>query len=122
MHELSVCQGLLAQVKQVAAQHHASSVDKIFLKLGPLSGVEPELLRAAFPIASSQTVAARAELIIDLLPIRVRCLNCQSESEVSMNNLCCVQCGDWRTQLISGDELLLQSIELEPAEMEIAHV
>jgi hydrogenase nickel incorporation protein HypA/HybF len=30
-----------------------------------------------------------------------------------MNRLVCDHCGDWRTQLISGDELLLQRVILD---------
>jgi hydrogenase nickel incorporation protein HypA/HybF len=29
-----------------------------------------------------------------------------------MNRLLCGACGDWHTQVISGDELLLESVEL----------
>jgi hydrogenase nickel incorporation protein HypA/HybF len=30
-----------------------------------------------------------------------------------MNRLTCAACGDWHTRVISGDELLLESVELE---------
>jgi hydrogenase nickel incorporation protein HypA/HybF len=30
-----------------------------------------------------------------------------------MNRLICSDCGDWHTQILSGDELLLESVELE---------
>jgi hydrogenase nickel incorporation protein HypA/HybF len=30
-----------------------------------------------------------------------------------MNRLLCGACGDWHTQVIGGDELLLESVELE---------
>jgi len=31
---------------------------------------------------------------------------------VKMNRLVCKKCGDWRTTLISGDELMLQRVVL----------
>ena len=57
MHELSVCQGLIRQVEQIAAQNEARAVGKILLKVGALSGVEPDLLKHAFTIAREGTVA-----------------------------------------------------------------
>ena len=69
MHELSVCQALLAQVEQVARENAAHSVEKVVLRIGPLSGVEPRLLQDAFPIARAGTVAAGAELVIEELPL-----------------------------------------------------
>jgi hydrogenase nickel incorporation protein HypA/HybF len=79
--------------------------------IGPLSGIVPELLAQAFTIASADTVAHSAELILETLPVRVRCLSCGGETEVDANRLICAHCGDWQTQLISGDEMLLTKIE-----------
>ena len=33
-----------------------------------------------------------------------------------MNRLICGACGDWHTQLLSGDELILESVELQMPE------
>jgi len=112
MHELSVCQALMSQVSDIATQHNASVVESIYLQLGPLSGVEPNLLQSAFPFASANTVADKAKLIIHLAPVRIRCNSCQTESEVSSNRLVCQACGDWKNQLLSGDELILERVEL----------
>ena len=43
----------------------------------------------------------------------VECLTCGEQTDASVNRLVCAACGDYRTQLVSGDELLLKSIELE---------
>lgn len=112
MHELSVCQGLLTQVEAIALQHQARGVASITLHVGPLSGVEPDLLQHAFPVARAGTIAAAANLVIERLPIRVRCEQCGAETDAVANRLLCGACGDWHTQLISGDELILASVEL----------
>ena len=75
-------------------------------------GVEPDLLRQAFPIATAGSVADGAELRIEHLPIQVRCLECGAETEAQANRLLCGVCGDYRTRLLSGDEMLLASVEL----------
>jgi hydrogenase nickel incorporation protein HypA/HybF len=120
MHELSICQALLGQVEQIAQRESASSVDLIRLRIGPLSGVVPELLEQAFSIVRAGTVAARAELAVESLPVRVQCTQCGAESEVAPNRLLCGTCGDFRTRLLSGDELLLASVELSVGARESA--
>jgi hydrogenase nickel incorporation protein HypA/HybF len=116
MHELSVCQSLLAQVDDLARENAARRVLSVVLGVGPLAGVEPQLLKQAYPIAAAGGVAEGSELTIESRPVRVSCSQCGAESDVRPNRLLCRHCGDWRTQLVSGDELLLVRIEFEREE------
>jgi hydrogenase nickel incorporation protein HypA/HybF len=111
MHELSVCQALIDQVGQLAREQRATRVLNVHVGVGPLSGVEPSLLEQAYPIAAAGTVAEQSELRIETRPICVRCSQCKRESEAAVNRLVCAHCGDWRTELLSGDELLLIQVE-----------
>jgi len=113
LHELAVCQGLMTQVEAVALRERAQRVTSVTLQIGPLSGVEAQLLREAFPIASAGSVAQDAGLLIETMPIVVECPACGARSEVKPNRLVCAHCGEWRTRLVSGDEMLLKSLELE---------
>lgn len=122
MHELSVCQGMLRQVSDLARRHRAEKVSRIVVRIGPLSGVEAELLRQAFPIASAGTLAEAAELVLESDALRVQCSECGAETEASPNRLLCGQCGSWQTRLISGDELLLASVEFILPATESAYV
>lgn len=115
MHELAICQALMNQVESIAAERNASSVVSIVVGMGPLSGVDAQLLKHAYPVASAGTVAEGAELVLQNLPIRVKCSRCGQESDALPNKLVCKDCGDWRTTLISGDELMLMSVELVTA-------
>ncbi len=114
MHELSVCLSLLQQLETIARQHNAATVDQVYLKVGPLSGIEPELLRKAYPLAVAGTVAEAAELFIEYGEVIVTCTECGAESPAKPNRLLCAACGDFRTRLISGDEMTLQRVELTP--------
>ena len=118
MHELAICQALINQLETIASERNAQSISLIVVGIGPLSGVEAQLLKNAYPIASTGTVAENAEIVIEQLPVKVKCNECGCESETKPNKLICKNCGNWRTTLISGDELLLLSVELETAETE----
>ncbi len=113
MHELSVCLSLLEQVATIASERSAASVVRIELDIGPLSGVEAELLRNAYPIAAAGTIAESAELVIHEAAIVVRCSDCGAETAAVPNRLVCGVCGDFRTQVVSGDAMILKSLELE---------
>jgi hydrogenase nickel incorporation protein HypA/HybF len=116
MHELSVCLSLMQQLEQIARERNAIRVTKITLDVGPLSGVEPELLRNAYPLAAAGTPAENAELVMQTADVVVRCSQCDSETTVAPNKLLCGSCGDFRTRLVSGDELTLMRVELEHAD------
>ena len=115
MHELSVCMSILEQVEAIASERAATRVTGIELTIGPLSGVEAELLRNAYPIAAAGTVAEQAELVIRESDIIVCCGDCGAETTALANRLTCGDCGAWRTTVVSGDEMLLQRLELESA-------
>lgn len=120
MHEYSVCLALLEQVERIAAKHRARRVERIVLQLGPLSGVEAPLLEHTWPLAAAGSIAAEAELVMETAPVRVRCTQCGAESAAQPNRLLCGSCGDYRTRLISGDEMLLANLELAEIERQEA--
>ena len=112
MHELSICQALLDQVERIAVEHGASAVERILLRVGPLSGVEGPLLLHAYPLAAAGTIAENAELVIETAPVRVACNDCGAQTDATPNRLLCGDCGSYKTRLVSGDELLLANLEL----------
>ena len=118
MHELAICQSLIDQVEAIALERDAHSVTSIVIGIGPLSGVEVQLLKNAYPVASAGTLAEDAELVVEHLPLKIRCNQCGHEADALPNRLSCQQCGDWRTTSISGDELMLMSVELETMKSE----
>jgi hydrogenase nickel incorporation protein HypA/HybF len=113
MHELSVCLSLLEQVNSIAAEHGSRRVTRIEVEVGPLSGVEAELLRNAWPIACAGTIAVDAEFVITESDIVVQCQSCKAQTQAKANRLICGECGDFRTRLTSGDEMILQRVELD---------
>ena len=113
MHELAICQALIAQVEAVAngLEDSRNKVMRIVVKIGPLSGAELPLIERAYPMAAVGTVAEGAVLDLEAMPIKISCKRCGAETEARANRLLCAACGDYHTALISGDELLLARVE-----------
>nr|VFK44864.1 MAG: hydrogenase nickel incorporation protein HypA/HybF [Candidatus Kentron sp. TC] len=113
MHEFSVCQALIRQIESIAENHDAKAVKRIVLQIGPLSGIEIPLLEQAFPFVATGTLAEMATLVIEPTSVVVRCRVCGAENETQPNRLSCAACGDIRTRLISGDQMMLMRLEME---------
>lgn len=116
MHELSVAQALVEQIDGIVRAHEATAAASLRVRIGPLSGVVPELLASAFGLAAAGSAAEQAVMELVNAPVQVRCQSCGAETAAAMNRLLCGACGDWHTQLISGDELILESVELRMPE------
>jgi hydrogenase nickel incorporation protein HypA/HybF len=112
MHELAICESVLRQVLALAEIHKAERVGRICLTIGPLAGVEPDLLLNAFPLAAAGTLCEAARVEITTAAVRVKCNICGATSGARSNRLLCAACGAWRVSLISGDEMLLNRVEL----------
>jgi hydrogenase nickel incorporation protein HypA/HybF len=115
MHELAICQALIEQVERIARDNAAERVVAVVVAIGPLAGVEPKLLEHAYPLAAAGTVAQDAQLVIESVDVRVRCRKCKVESPALPNRLLCGACNDWQVDVIAGEEMLLQRVEIEPA-------
>lgn len=116
VHELAICQALLMQVAALAVTHTASTVERITVECGPLSGVEPEQLREAFAVMRRGSVASRAQLLIESSEVIVSCAVCDAQSTVPANRLICSSCGGFRTRVVAGDELRLRRVEMSVAD------
>jgi hydrogenase nickel incorporation protein HypA/HybF len=122
MHELSVCQALVQQLESISAANGGGAVELIRLRVGPLSGVEAELLRRAFPLAAAGSIADGAELVIEAAPVTVQCNACGARTEAKPNRMLCGACNSFRVRTVSGDEMLLESVELAAAGATVAEM
>jgi hydrogenase nickel incorporation protein HypA/HybF len=116
VHELSVCQDLLRQVADIAADRGANVIERITIEVGPLSGVEPGLLASAFAVVRAGGCAAQAALLIESTAVTIRCVSCGAQSTPEPNRLVCAACGGFRTRIVAGDELRLRRVELRSPE------
>ena len=111
MHEYSLVQSLMERIQHEAGARRAVAVHRVRLKIGELSGVEAGLLESAFDIAREGTICARASLEIIRVPARWECSGCHAPIAAGAV-LQCRACGA-PARLASGDDILLDQLELE---------
>lgn len=113
MHELSIAQALIDQVSDVAKAQSAKRVVSIRVVVGALSGVDPESLRAVFPLAAEDTLLAGATLEVETVAASVRCKTCGGVSVPDAPFVYCATCGSRDVQIEAGRELYIRSAEIE---------
>ena len=59
------------------------------------------------------TLADDADFVVRATPIVVHCSICGAETSARSNRLVCGQCGAHQTHVVSGEEMILQRVELE---------
>jgi hydrogenase nickel incorporation protein HypA/HybF len=112
MHEAGIMESALAIVGREAGAHGATRVERVTLRVGAISGAEPEALRFAFEALSTGTVAAGAELIIEVVPARAHCADCDRDFTIESGFLFeCPVCRAFSGEVRSGRELDLARLE-----------
>jgi len=113
MHELSIAQALVSQLEGIARDQSATHVLALTVAVGPLSGVDPEALQVAFPMAAQDTVAAAAALHTQKTEAELNCRYCKRRCKPVFPIFACAHCGSTEVDVYGGRELLIKSVELE---------
>jgi hydrogenase nickel incorporation protein HypA/HybF len=113
MHELSLMEVVRDQALAAALADGASRITAIRLQVGQQSGVEPEALRFAFPVVMAGTIAAAAELCLEIEPAECHCQPCNLTFPAPHGCCDCPHCGTISRQLIRGRDLRLLALEVE---------
>ena len=113
MHEYSIVQSLLDQCEDNAKANDATKVTKVVVKIGVMSGVEPDLLQIAFDTFKEGTMCEDCEYIQNMQPITIKCHKCNQKSTLEKNEYCCPYCQSIELDVIDGEDLMLMQLELE---------
>lgn len=113
MHELAITESILSIAVDEAGKHRASKVLSIKIKIGEFSGVVPQLIQEYYNIVSKGTVAERAKLIIDRVPVTIRCNNCGKLCTIDRAKIKCPECGSINIKMVTGREFYVDSMEVE---------
>ena len=113
MHEYSIVQSLVDSVAAAVGTRAGATVHDVHVAIGDVAGVDCTLLATAFEVFRAGTLCANATLQIARIPVRWECPSCKAEIATGAF-LRCPLC-DEPAHLASGDEIILERIELEVA-------
>ena len=113
MHELGIASSILDAVRDEAEKHPGGHVVKVGVRIGALSGIEPEALSFGFNALIQGTDLDPLTLSIEFVPRRQRCVACDLTFDVLEDDLACPRCANAETTLAGGEELDLAYFEVE---------
>ena len=113
VHEMTLMGGVFEAIEKTVSWLEIKRVLKVKLKIGELTNAVPEALQLAFEAFSKDTLCEGAELVVERVPVRFRCRVCLREFEVKTLFFFCPECQNTGVEVIQGEELLLESLEVE---------
>lgn len=115
MHELPVIESLFDICMRHANSNNASKVVSVTLKIGEASDLQDEWIQRYFEYLCKDTIAQDAKLIIDRVPLMVRCKECSEEFHVDLRKtrqVLCPKCDNTKFEYVSGREYRVDSMEI----------
>lgn len=110
MHELSIAQAIVDVATRNAGD---SRVTRVYVQVGRLRQVVPSALEFSFELCAHGTAVEGASLELEEVSIAVMCRTCGAGSEPAGFPLSCGACGGLSVDVMQGEELLVESLELE---------
>ena len=113
MHEISIAENLKVLVLEAAEKSNLSRVSRITVCFGQMVQIVPDIFKFAFTECVRDTMAMGAELDIEIIPVKIKCINCHEELNIQSDLFMCGNCGSADIEIIEGKELFVKSIEGE---------
>jgi hydrogenase nickel incorporation protein HypA/HybF len=110
MHELSIAQAIVDIASRNA---RGSRVTCVYVRVGQLRQVVPSALEFSFELCAHGTAVESAALELEVVPIEVTCRSCGAGSQPAGFPLACAACGGLSVDVVQGEELQVESLELE---------
>ncbi len=113
MHELAITQSIFDLIMEQAKEAGAKKVGKINLVIGEMTGVVSDCVQFYFDFFSKETLAEGAVLSFVMVPSKAKCRGCDKLFELKEFDWTCPYCGGNNLQIVAGQELFVESIEVE---------
>jgi len=122
MHEFSFAYNIFKVAEATALKYNAKKISEVYLEIGELTLIVPDLLRQSFKMATHGSIAEGAELKIEIVPGKVRCRDCNKISTVTLNEEAqltglqlfqCKYCKSKNTEIIDGKKANVKNIKIQ---------
>ncbi|MGH9126448.1 MAG: hydrogenase maturation nickel metallochaperone HypA [Acidimicrobiales bacterium] len=109
MHELSIAEAIADKVQVRAAGRPVSAVA---IRVGHFRQVVPDALQFSWMVVREVAGLNGCRLEIEQVPATIRCCGCAMVTTLDLPILSCAACGSSDVRLLSGQELVVVSLEL----------
>ncbi|AEG60606.1 hydrogenase maturation nickel metallochaperone HypA [Desulforamulus ruminis] len=119
MHELSMAQDLLKILGEYQEELGSGrQIKEVHLKVGKFTSVVPETLGFCYELLVQNTSFAGTRLIIEEIPLVIRCRRCLRQKNLETPRFHCPDCSSEDVEMVAGGEMIIDFIQVEEAEKE----
>jgi hydrogenase nickel incorporation protein HypA/HybF len=111
MHELQAASRILEIVERELNRRNLGKIKKVGVRVGAMSGFDPEALRFSFEALVFGTALDATRLEIEFVPVRGTCGECGREFSLEKLIFICPECGSGKLNIVSGEELEISYLE-----------
>ena len=116
MHEIYLVKNIFDRIQEEFPEKY-EDVSSVHLKVGLLSNVQPILIQNAYKAYVMECPEFyHTELVVDVLPVLIKCEECGEVTEVKQNKFVCGNCGHPTRNIIQGEELYINEIKFRKNE------
>jgi hydrogenase nickel insertion protein HypA len=114
MHETALALSILDIIVNKCTEVGGRTVDVVRVRIGTAAGVLPEALQFAFNAVKATTLAEKAVLDIERVPVGGACTDCKKEFTVGEVQyvFACPLCGSTLFEITSGREMEIVDMEI----------
>jgi hydrogenase nickel incorporation protein HypA/HybF len=113
MHEVAIVQSLLDIAIENCLKKGCKRIEVIKVKIGKATGVMPDALLFSFEAMRIGTIAEKANLIIDEIPISGYCNSCSNNFTLDdQYAITCPNCSSFSIRVDTGRELNIYEMEV----------
>lgn len=126
MHEVSVVTGIVDAVIDELSKYNVEKVNSVTVRIGDLTNLGEEQMTFAYGIVTTGTILEGSELVIEHVPVEVRCPSCGFTGPARMLTdpdyethsvpvLACPECGG-AIEVVKGMECSVKCMDIEEVE------
>ena len=116
MHELAVTENILCIAIEEGQAQQATRVSDIYMTIGRLSSIVDDSVQFFWDHISKDTLCEGAILHFNRPPAIFKCNKCGQEFEILDDLLPCPACKSFDLEILSGNEMQVEYIEINTEE------
>ena|SRR3989338_3071889 len=113
MHESNFTKQIVHVILQELTKNSDARPQTVKVRVGEMLHLVPESVEMHYELLTKGTPLAGVKLELEEIPVRVRCRPCGHEGSVADHHLLvCGECGSFDVELLNGNEIRIDSIEI----------
>lgn len=105
MHELGITLEIMDIATREMLSRKIEHLKAIGVRIGALSGIDPESLAFCFDASKIETPLAATEMQIEYVPVKGHCQSCGNIFQVDDLLFICPQCSSGKIKVREGEEM-----------------